>query len=75
MPGEECDCGQSWSECEDPCCYPATLTEEDLATNSSALPCTRNTGPLCRANPGQTFLQYGLLIPFLVILVLVVLGK
>ena len=74
-PGEECDCGKDWAECEDPCCYPATLTKEDLATNSSAIPCTRNTGPLCRANPGQTFLQYGLLIPFLVILVLVILGK
>ena len=23
-PGEECDCGESWAECEDPCCYPAT---------------------------------------------------
>ena len=23
-PGEECDCGESWAECDDPCCYPAT---------------------------------------------------
>ena len=27
-PGEECDCGPSWEECEDPCCYPATLLDE-----------------------------------------------
>ena len=74
-PGEECDCGQDWAECEDPCCYPANLTQEDLATNSSALPCTRNSGPLCTATPAKTFLQYGLLIPFLVILILAILCK
>ena len=45
--GEECDCGKSWSECEDPCCYPATLTEADLAANSSALPCTRHEQVTC----------------------------
>ena len=47
VPGEECDCGKSWSECEDPCCYPATLTPADLAANSSALPCTRHQQVTC----------------------------
>ena len=74
-PGEECDCGQDWVECEDPCCYPATLTPEDRAFNSSALPCTRNTAPLCTASPVKTFLHYGLLIPFLVILLLAIIRK
>ena len=94
MPGEECDCGQSWSECEDPCCYPATLTPADLAANSSALPCTRHqqvtcshvcihvylcnvtaVQPLCTASPAATFWQYGLLAPFLAILLLALLGR
>ena len=74
-PGEECDCGQDWGECEDPCCYPANLTPEDRAFNSSALPCTRNTAPLCTASPVKTFLNYGLIVPFLVILILAVLRK
>ena len=74
-PGEECDCGMSWEECEDPCCYPATITEEDRAFNSSARPCTRNTAPLCTASPVKSFLHYGLLIPFLVILILAVIGE
>ena len=74
-PGEECDCGQTWAECSDPCCYPATLTEEDRAFNSSALPCTRNTAPLCTASPVKTFLNYGLLIPFLLILILAIIGE
>jgi len=72
-PGEECDCGPSWEECEDPCCYPASLTKEDLAANSSALPCTRHTQPLCTASPAETFLKWGLLAPFLAMLLLIIL--
>ena len=41
----------------------------------SALPCTRNTAPLCTASPVKTFLNYGLLIPFLVILILAIIRK
>ena len=74
-PVEECDCGNTWEDCDDPCCYPANLTPEDRAFNSSAQPCTRNTAPLCTASPVRTFLNYGLLIPFLVILLLVILRK
>ena len=74
-PEEECDCGQDWAHCDDACCYPANITPADLAYNSSALPCTRNSGPLCSATPVKTFLKFGLLIPFLVILILAILCK
>ena len=71
---EECDCGPSWEECADPCCYPASLTSEDLASNSSALPCTRHTQPLCSHNPEEIVWIYGVLLPFLVIAILAILG-
>ena len=74
-PGEECDCGKDWADCEDPCCYPANITPADLAYNSSALPCTRNTAPLCYATPLKTFLKFGLLYPFLFIFILTVICK
>ena len=74
-PGEECDCGHTWEECEDPCCYPGTLTPADLAANSSATPCTRNQAPLCIASPAETFWKFGLLAPFLTILLLALLRK
>ena len=73
--GEECDCGPSWAGCDDPCCYPASLTEEDLASNSSALPCSRHAQPLCSLDPADIAWIYGLLLPFLAMAILAILGK
>lgn len=72
-PAEECDCGLEWSDCDDPCCYPANLTPEDLKANSSALPCTWNQAPLCLESPAATFWRFGLIAPFLAMLLLVLL--
>ena len=39
-PYEECDCGHDYKQCQDPCCYPAIISQPDLLANSSAKPCT-----------------------------------
>jgi len=72
-PTEECDCGFDWSDCDDPCCYPANLTFADLNANNSALPCTWNQGPLCKATIAENFIKFGLLAPFLAFLLLAIL--
>ena len=72
---EDCDCGMTWADCEDPCCYPATLTPADLAANSSAVPCSWNQAPLCQASPAETFWKFGLIAPFLAILLLAIISK
>lgn len=69
-PFEECDCGKDYLECEDPCCYPAVLSQYDKDLNSSALPCHRNQKQVCLA-PYEAPLKFGLLFPFLFILLLV----
>ena len=74
-PTEECDCGFDWSDCDDPCCYPANLTFADLNANNSALPCTWNQGPLCKATIAENFIKFGLLAPFLAFLLLAILCK
>jgi len=66
---EECDCGYTYQECADPCCYPATVTEEDLKLNSSAKPCSKNESPSC-LNPYKSAYTYGLMFPFLFILLI-----
>ena len=35
----------------------------------------RHTQPLCTASPAETFWKFGLLAPFLAILILILLGK
>ena len=35
----------------------------------------RHTQPLCTASPAETFWKFGLLAPFLAILILIILGK
>ena len=59
---EECDCGLTYSECSDPCCYPATLTEEDLKHNSTAKGCATHRQPLCET-PYSSSYTYGLILP------------
>jgi len=71
-PYEECDCGYDYKQCEDPCCYPANISEDDLMLNSSAKPCTRNEKPIC-LNPNASLYKFGLLFPFLFILLLFIL--
>jgi len=69
QPTEECDCGPSVQVCEDPCCYPATLSQEDREANSSAQPCARHTQPRC-IEPYTEPLKFGLMFPFLFIILL-----
>jgi len=69
---EECDCGYDYKQCQDPCCYPAKISEFHLQLNSSAKPCTRNETPLC-LNPNSSLFKFGLLYPFLFILLLFIL--
>ena len=71
-PLEECDCGYDYEHCDDPCCYPATVSEQDLSLNSSAKPCTRNQKDIC-LNPNRTLYYFGLLYPLLFILLLILL--
>ena len=55
-PAEECDCGFDYLQCQvfplrtrnisyyiiqDPCCYPAVISDYDRDLNASAKPCTR----------------------------------
>ena len=41
-PYEECDCGHDYKQCQDPCCYPAIVSQADMHANSSAKPHSRN---------------------------------
>jgi len=68
-PSEECDCGRTYEECTDPCCYPAVISEDDLRLNSSAKPCMRNESPSC-LNPYKSAYTFGLMYPFLFILMI-----
>jgi len=72
IPLEECDCGLNYEQCDDPCCYPATVSEEDLKLNDTAKPCTRNQKDIC-LNPNRTFYYFGLLYPLLFIILLILL--
>jgi len=71
-PIEECDCGPDYEHCDDPCCYPATVSQEDLSLNSSALPCTKNQKEMC-LNPNRIIYFFGMLYPLLFILFLILL--
>lgn len=52
---EECDCGLSYESCQDPCCYAAQISSEDLTLNASATPCRRHTQPRCYQEPPTRF--------------------
>lgn len=71
-PWEECDCGRDYKQCQDPCCYPALISQADLLANSSAKPCMRNEAPVC-INPNASPIKFGLFYPFLFILLLIIL--
>jgi len=71
-PYEECDCGKDYLQCEDPCCYPAVISDSDIAANSSAKPCHRNKKEAC-INPYKSPVKFGLIFPFLFILLLILL--
>merc|ERR1712123_376530 len=71
-PWEECDCGYDYKQCQDPCCYPALISQADLQFNSSAKACTRNETPIC-LNPNTSLYKFGLLFPFLFILLIIIL--
>lgn len=69
---EECDCGKDYVQCQDPCCYPAVVSQYDLDLNSSALPCHRNQKEVC-LTPYKAPLKFGLIFPLIFILLLVLL--
>jgi len=71
-PAEECDCGFDYLQCQDPCCYPAVISDYDRDLNASAKPCTRNQKEVC-ISPFQAPIKYGLVFPFAFILLLVLL--
>ena len=64
-PGEECDCGSDVYHCNDPCCYPASISLDEKLYNNSAIPCYKNKSRLCVRN---TTLIFGVYIPFTVII-------
>jgi len=69
-PGEECDCGDTQESCDDPCCYPAHISQSERASNDSALPCSRTARARCITPPG---LFYGIYMPLAFILTVVIL--
>ncbi|CAH0559198.1 unnamed protein product [Brassicogethes aeneus] len=50
--GEECDCGYDEKECQDKCCYPRIVSEEDKKFNISASGCNRRRGTECSPSQG-----------------------
>ena len=68
--GEDCDCGQTELTCDDPCCYPALISPQERAANTSARPCSTAARAVCLT---PTHVMYGLYIPLLFIFVMMVL--
>ena len=67
-PNEECDCGATIEECDNPCCYPAIPTKEQLKTNATAKGCRRHTSGECQ-KPYQSTFKYGIMIPIVVLMI------
>jgi len=68
--GEQCDCGKDQLTCDDPCCYPAHVSPQERAANSSAQPCSRAARTRCITTAE---VMYGLYIPVLFIFTMTVL--
>lgn len=70
--GEECDCGLDYRLCRDPCCYPGHLTTQERLDNHTARPCHTHTKLSC-LKPWDTALTYGIILPWIIITIAVVL--
>ena len=68
--GEQCDCGPDSYSCDDPCCYPAIISQQERAANRSAKPCSTAARPRCLTPPQ---LMYGVYIPVLFIFIITIL--
>ena len=68
--GEECDCGLTAGQCDDPCCYPGLLTAAQREVNVSARPCHSHTSPLC-TQPWRSPVMFALVWPWTFIFSLV----
>lgn len=55
--GEECDCGFNDDECQEKCCYPRQIHENDIAVNSTARGCTRRARTQCSPSEGSCCLS------------------
>ncbi len=66
--GEMCDCGFTDVECNDPCCYPAFISEYERSQNSTAKYCQRTDRRNCLTRPG---LMFGIFVPWTMIFVIV----
>ena len=62
--GEECDCGLDHFVCNDPCCYPAYISDSERSANVSAKSCQRTERYWCQYKPG---IVYGFYVPWAVI--------
>jgi len=63
---EECDCGVDYTQCNDPCCYPAHISPWDQWINKTAVPCRRNAKIAC-VDPFRSIINYGLIAPWIFI--------
>ena len=68
-PGEECDCGPTFEDCNDACCYAAHIGPADRLLNATAVPCGRHAAYRCTHPVG---LVYGVYVPLVVLLLAVV---
>ncbi|XP_037032344.1 disintegrin and metalloproteinase domain-containing protein 10 isoform X2 [Bradysia coprophila] len=55
--GEECDCGFNDEECQDKCCYPRQINENDISVNLTARGCTRRARTQCSPSQGPCCLS------------------